>query len=367
MNVSARRSLVGAFVLLSVIGLLRSCDEAREMEATTLGTTPWGYGAFFELVGRVWPETRRVRGTDVAPPEVVWWIRQWALCERRPSAAVEWPLRSWVERGGIAIVALSENVDARCALGRDIVVPARRPLADSGATIEGPGLVARPRALPGLTPAVFEEPGGAWRVRGRANDEPFVIERRLGAGTLVVVADGVFLTNAHLADGDAAPLALELSGAWGPPVFDDGTITHAAGGPVRYLVRSPGAVPLVAVALLGLALVWSGSLVPARRDEPDVRPAPRLDDFVRSLGRLHRESRDWVGLLSRQQGWAIAALAPHLGLPSHAAAERVLARLRVARDPGSAAPLEPGSPVEDREELERRFAAIAALVEDVAT
>jgi hypothetical protein len=232
--------------------------------------------------------------------------------------------------------------------------------------VDGPGVLVRSRELV-RAPRVFEAPGEDWHVRVRANGAPLVIERRLGTGRLVAIADASFLTNAELGRGDAAPLAAELAGAWGPPAFDDGTTERATGGPLGYVVRSAGIVPLIALALVGLVVAWYGALVPPRPPTPDGPPAPQLDDFVRSLGRLHRRSRDWTGLLARHRAWAVAALAPRLGLPPHAPTDAVLARLRTLHGAASAAPLEDATPVSTERDLARRFAAVAAVVEDVVS
>jgi hypothetical protein len=126
-------------------------------------------------------------------------------------------------------------------------------------------------------------------------------------------------------------------------------------------------VPLLALAFASLVVAWHGTLVPPRPAPPDAPPAPQLDDFVRSLGRLHRRSHDWTGLAARHRAWAVAALAPHLGLPANAPADAVLARLRAVHGDAHAAPLEDVGPVGNERELARRFAAVAAVVEEVAT
>jgi hypothetical protein len=369
MSAGARRSLVAAFVLLSVVGLLRSCAQVEEMRPTTLATAPWGFGAFFELAARVFPDATRVRGADVRTPgAAVWWLPRALACQSASATAIApWPLGPWVTAGGTAIVPLPGPGDATCAIGGDVPTPRRTTApAKGGATVDGPGIVARTREL-SSAPRTFVRPAAPWRVRVRANGEPLVIERPLGAGRLVVVADGSFLTNAQLGKADAALLATELAGAWGRPVFDDGTAGRPFGGPSSYLVRSTGGVPLLALALLGLVIAWHGLLVPARAPSPDDRPAPSLDDFVRSLGRLLRGSRDWSGVLARHRAWAVAALAPRLGLPSSAAAEAVLDRLRAARGAASVAPFEDTAPVGSERELRQRLAAVVAVVEEVTT
>lgn len=372
MRPATRRSLIGAFVVLSVVGLLRSCGQVDEMQATTLGTAPWGYGAVYELAARLWPDTRRVKGTDVRPDGVVWWLPRGAACaERSPVGEVPWPLAGWVRAGGTAVIPLPGPGAGVCALGRDLSLPDRTagqvpaPAADHGATVDGAGLVARARELAAL-PRVFRALPADWQVRVRANGGPFVIERPDGAGRLVVIADASFLTNDGLGRDDAALLAADLMAGFGPPAFDDGTAERTSAGALDYVLRSPAALPLVALACLGLLVAWHGMLVPARPPAADGPPAPRLDDFVRSLGRLHRRSGDWRGLLARQRAWAAAALAPRLGLPEHAPPDIVLDRLRTVHGDACAAPFVDDAPIADARELERRLAEVAAVVEEVA-
>src|SRR5262249_2198116 len=145
------------------------------------------------------------------------------------------PAGAFVERGGTLVLPL---------LGRDgggvtVLGTAVPPRAEAPARQQVAGaLVARPRKIAGQ-PLVFTETRD-WTVRAGTGDRPFVLERPLGRGRIVLVADGHFLWNRGLADADAAPLAVDLARAYGAPRFPEGgTGAQVERRTAAYLLRSP--------------------------------------------------------------------------------------------------------------------------------
>jgi len=363
----ARRSLIAAFALLTVAGLLRSCGSVHEMSQTTRSPAPWGFGAFYELCERLWPETRRLDAVETSSTTPVWWLRPAARCGTVDDETDDpWPLRDFVAGGGTAVVPLPLAMEGFCELDTELPLPS---FAQERAEREGP--ITSPdldRDLRTPLPLrVFDVPADPWRVVASVAGAPFVMERRVGSGHVVVLSDPRIFTNAHLGDGDAAPIGAWVASMWGPPAFDDGTAGPSIGGPITFIARSPAAAVIVALALAGLLVVWHGMLVPSRTIVIDDGLAPRLNDVARSFGRLLARSRDLAGILESHRAWAVSTLAPALGLPRHAAPSDVVQRLCLVRGAEEAALLQDESIPTDRAELDRRLAAITTLVEDVTT
>ena len=104
-----------------------------------------------------------------------------------------------------------------------------------------------------------------WEVAATLGERPFALSRALGAGRLVVFAEGRFLENQWLDRGDAAPLAVDLALALGPPIFDErshGLVPSRS--TLGYLARSPALLCFAGLALLALGFAWYGAAEPPR-------------------------------------------------------------------------------------------------------
>ncbi len=193
--------------------------------------------------------------------------------------------------------------------------------------VEG-DLVGEPRRLQGPRLRRFLGDGGL-RVRARVDGAPFVLEKRVGAGRLVVVADGRFLTNAWLDRADAAPLALDLVRAFGVPAFDERS--HGLRREQRalvYLAGSPALPVFGGLVALGLLALWRGSALPRRAVAEADPGAPELERFVDSLATLYARSRDHAQVARRYRELSVARLRRRLGLPPETPARAVVERLR---------------------------------------
>jgi len=183
------------------------------------------------------------------------------------------------------------------------------------------------------TPTPFSrDRKGRERQTGQTDEptrDPFVLERAVGAGRLVVVADGSILSNRWLDRDDAAPLALDLVRGFGVPALDERE--HGLRREQRalvYLAGSPALGVFVGLALLGLLALWRGAALP-RRAVVEVDPsAPELERFVDSLAGLYARSRDYARVAQRYRVLSLARLRRHFGLTPEISGPALLARLR---------------------------------------
>jgi hypothetical protein len=188
-----------------------------------------------------------------------------------------------------------------------------------------------PRTLESPPLLVFQD-AGDWTIRASVDGQPFVLERTVGTGAVVLVADALFLRNAWLDRADAAPLAVDLVHAYGVPQFDErglGTAADESAG--RYLVTSSALPVFVGLAVTGLLFAWGGALVPARRIHDIASEAPRLDTFVDAVARLYARTGDHARVLERYRALTAGRLRRRFGLPPDTPIATLLHRL--ARDP----------------------------------
>jgi len=401
MNVAARVSLAVLVAVLVVLGMLRERDDLQ-VSRTSFGTVPPGYrGAHDVLAALDLPVTRGFAPpARLEPDATVWWLEPEGLCGERPTgtaadgappsmAAAEWPGRAWIEAGGVAVVMLPQAAP-RCPSVAGLELPARvevaapaeptpaatdaerRRLGWLGAdrpaieqAIDGP---LQARTVQGVGLTTFAD-GGAWRVRARVEGRPFLLERDLGRGRLVVVADPAPIQNAWLGAADAAPWLADLVRAFGVPRLDE--YAHglrAEGSAARFLARSPAAGLFLGLAVLGGLVAWRGGMLPPRAAGPDpATAAPVLEPFVDALAALYARSRDYDRVARRYRELAVARLGRHLGLPPGTTHTALLERLQAVRPRAAAEArrlLEPG-PVRSERELRAVARAIDDLMREV--
>lgn len=336
-------------VLLAVAGI-----ENRRLEMdfapTTYGTMPFGYKALFDLLREsgVPAERSIAAAADLPDGATVWWIRPFDLCHRpadddEPRAP--WDGLSWLERGGTALMFLGGGTHPDpCAAIAGFALPARAARSpadgkwaedDPTAEIAGGGgdmrsiegaVVSRPRLLAPPDLATFAD-GGDWTVIATAAERPFALERTVGAGRLVVLADAGFLSNSWLDRADAAPLAMDLVRAFGPPLLDEHEHGHGKAGALEKLTASPAAGVFAGLLLLGAAFAWWGAALPPRTAAGAEAPAPTLADYVDSLAVLYARSGDHAAAAVQYRDFTLAQLRRRLSLPADTPAAAVAARL----------------------------------------
>ena len=234
MSRSGLIALAAAGCLLVLIGQLVPDRQRPELSIGTNGTGPYGSRAVFDLLSELgFPVTRSYAAAgELTPGETMWWIDPPGLCDAREDSPDpgSWPAAPWVQAGGTAMLFLSASAEdsAACTLLEGVVLPhrvaeapavhGRGPHGDFEGTahqVSG-DLVAEPRTIEISTLATFAD-AGDWKVRAVAAERPLVLERTLGKGRIVAVADAGLLRNAWLDRRDAAPFAVDLVRAFGTP------------------------------------------------------------------------------------------------------------------------------------------------------
>ena len=110
------RLIVAMLALLAIVDFCSQREQATT--PSSYGTVPKGHGAVFELLS----ELELVRGRSLAaasrlePGGTIWWIEPSQVCDARIASAgrvdildpdaVRWPVASWIEAGGTAVVLL---------------------------------------------------------------------------------------------------------------------------------------------------------------------------------------------------------------------------------------------------------------------
>jgi hypothetical protein len=330
------RSAIAAALLLMIVGILLP-DGSERATRTSFGTYPHGFRAFFELLLELGFSVERSFDPPdrIAAGSAVWWIEPEALCVAEDETVL-WELTGLLERGGTAVVFPPRD----CARLGALPVPERSARPDaSEAGEEDAEIPTHPQRLeggpgPGLReldapPLLRFEETDDFEVRARLEGAPFILEKRVGEGALVLVADATFLTNGFLDRADAAPLAVDLASHYGVSLVDEFAHgMHRERHPVRYLARSSALPVFAGLALLGLLAFWRGSTLPRRRLEEAPLPAPALDRFVDSLASLYARSRDQGRVAERYRELTLARLRRHFGLPAETPARIIVERLR---------------------------------------
>lgn len=427
----AARSAIAAFFVLVLVGLLWP-RPVPDLHPDSYGRMGHGQRALFELLLELDVEVARslVRRDALPADATVWWVQPWRWCpEARtdqhdaPKAGLEppGPSRAWLEAGGTALVFLPAWVPSdalawvvpetgrrapECAALAGFDLPSRSVgRVVTGDEAEGeaePGAVARwlrgeldrrpvaedhpvqhlvGAALPrsrelrmrplhhfDASTAEIEELG--FQVVVRLGEEPFALERRVGRGRLVVLADAGFLLNRWLDAGDAAPLALDLVRGYGAPRFDERSHGHSdSPDTIAYVAGSPARPVFLGLATLGLLLWAHGSALPRRRVREHDPAAPALEPFVDALAGLYAGSGDHARLAERYREVSLARIRRHYSMPSDLPDGRILARLEREKrlDSDGLAWLAPGGahPVTSAKELRAATARLDALVEEV--
>lgn len=365
MTTAARISVVVLLVGLVLFGLLGE-PAGVQVSHTSFGTVPRGYrGAYEVLAGLALPVRREVvPPSRLEPQATVWWIEPQGLCgddvaertlpgEPGPIGTAGWPGRAWIEAGGTAVVMLPPG-GAACTAVAGLALPARidpdLPAEEGDAArdrkpspadrfyaetagveqeIDGPARVRTIRSA-GLT--TFAE-AGDWQVRARVGALPFLLERALGRGRVVVVADAGPLRNAWLSTADGAPWMIDLVRAFGVPRFDEyshGVRTDS--GAVGFIAGSAAVWLFAGLAVLGSLVAWRGAMLPPRSAATGEAAAPVLDPFVDALADLYARSGDYRRVADRYRDLAVMRLCRRLGLPPGTSPQAVVERLGAGGD-----------------------------------
>jgi hypothetical protein len=341
------------FVLLATAGLL-SRKPDRLFTPTSYGTAPFGYKAALDLMRESeLPAGRNLeRPRDLPERATVWWIEPTTLCDSGEDE--QWSGAGWLERGGTAVVLLpASSGPPLCeSIAGSALPPRLAPLVGAAPTptpgtadlaailgggaegtprpVRGPRLRA-PRNLTMPDIGAFAE-AGDWTMAAEIDGRPFILERQVGEGRLVVVGDARFAANRWLDRADSAPLLMDLVGAYGAPLLDERDHGFgASGGTLSYLWGSPARPAFIGLALLGLTFAWWGAALSPRTAAGDERPAPTLEAYVGSLASLYARATDHAAVAVRYRDFALAQLRRQSALPPDTPAEILIDRLQRQR------------------------------------
>ena len=234
------------------------------------------------------------------------------------------------------------------------------------------------RVLPGPTLAFFDpdDPSvaaiGGWRPLWVEADDltPLALERDVGRGRLVVIADARVLSNGRLARVDSAPFVFDWVRDYGPPWIDEhahGVVPEA--GTFRYLAGSPAWAAGFGLLVLGALVVWRGNAWPKRVVSEFDPEAPTLAAFVDSVARLYSGTRDHARVFERYRAVCLDRIRRALGLSPGTAVEIIVASLRTRaknwpelRDTGLGHLLTKRLPIPGADDLTRNAARLDDLV-----
>jgi hypothetical protein len=234
------------------------------------------------------------------------------------------------------------------------------------------------RILPGPTLAFFSDGDDSveamegWRSLWVEADDltPLALERSVGKGRLVVVADARILSNARLAHVDSAPFVFGWVEQYGRPWIDEhlhGVVPEA--GTFRYLASSPARAAGLGLLLIGVLVVWRGHAWPTRAVSEYDPDAPTLAAFVDSVERLYSGTRDHGRVFERYRAVCLDRIRRALGLAPGSGVEIILTSLRTRasnwpqlRDSGLRHLLTKRLPISSAEDLARNAARLDDLV-----
>lgn len=394
-----RNALLSAavlFLLLVTAGLFAQQPD-RKLTPTSYGTAPHGYKAVADLLEESGLRIERNLAPFNRLPDgaTVWWIEPTSLCggaEAGHEGASPWSGAEWVERGGTAVIFLpAGSGPPACANVAGLALPERleigkveeanpapeaaEQLAKVYAPSDGPprqvrgARVPTPRTLTTTTVGAFADTK-EWTAAAEVEGKPFVLERARGRGRIVVVGDTRFLDNIWLARADAAPLALDLVRAYGPPIIDERDHGFGAtGGGLAYLWRSPARGALLGLLVLGVVFAWWGAAQPPRTADSPGLPAPTLDSYVHSLATLYARARDHAAVAAQYRLFALGQLRRQTGLAPDVPADLVVERLLRQRvlDPAEARLLREPPPVASAAELRQQTLLLDEILRKAAT
>jgi hypothetical protein len=202
------------------------------------------------------------------------------------------------------------------------------------------------------------------------DDTPLALERSIGKGRLVVIADARVLSNGRLGRMDSAPFVFDWVRDYGPPWIDEhahGVVPEA--GTFRYLARSPAWATGLGLLVLGALVVWRGNAWPTRVVQEFDPDSPTLAAYVDSVARLYSGTRDHARVFERYRAVCLDRIRRALGLAPGTGVEIILASLRMRaqnwpalRDSGLGHLLTKTLPIPDADALVRNAARLDDLV-----
>jgi hypothetical protein len=294
-----KRALFSALALaLLLLCLNLSLERNHSLDAsnTSFGVAADGYKAAYDLLSELHFAVTRsyARPNRVPHNRVLWFIVPDFLSPSEgPSEAASKAdtndLMDWIRAGGVAVMMGDPkskwdqlNIEETVSAGGD------------SSTIQG-DFARAARKIPISGFVHFDKIAANSRaVLTSGGGKPFAIDLKIGSGRLVAIADGRFVLNSNLDQGDASVLLVDLARALGTPNFDEHSHGLAMPESTLALLGNPRLLALLGISLM-TALFWIAEQHswPVRKLEvEDHGSAPSIDSFVESLGILYSRAND---------------------------------------------------------------------------
>jgi hypothetical protein len=293
---------------------------------TTFGVGQGGYKAAYELLDGLGFRVSRSfeRPSELQAHGTLWLMSPPFLDSgRKKYKYAAGQVTDWIRAGGTAVVFGSKHTDWK-RLGLSLATAA------GGEQSVVAGDYARaPRDIPIARLMRFKTAPKDAAVLLTAGGAPFAIEKKLGRGRLVAIADDRFIRNSNLDLGDCSVLLMDMARALGAPVFDEWC--HGIAPPaslVEAVAGSRAMLPLLVGMLAAIAWVLEERSWPRRTlaDESD-GSAPTIATFVESLGALYSNTGDPAAVFRAYRSGFLRRMrrkiSPHADISEASLLERV--------------------------------------------
>jgi uncharacterized protein DUF4350 len=278
-------------LLLFCLNLSLERNNSLDASNTSFGVAGDGYKAAYDLLSELhFPVTRSYDRPDRVPHNRVLWfiVPDFLSPAEGASKADVNDLMAWIRAGGIAVMMGDPkskwdqlDVEETVSAGGDSSIV-------QGEFARG----ARKIPIAGLVH--FDKVPAGSRATLTSGGKPFAIDLKIGTGRMVAIADGRFVLNSNLDQGDASVLLVDLAQALGRPDFDEHSHGLAAPESTLALLGNPRLIALLGLTLI-TALLWIAEQHswPVRRlESQDHGSAPSIESFVESLGVLYSRAND---------------------------------------------------------------------------
>jgi hypothetical protein len=326
----------GGFILLTLLAALFGGGPETVGRRTSYDASNSGFRGAYLLLDELGYPVERVRrpgGGEV----------RWVLAPNRVTAKDAQSLDDWIQRGGVALLALEDPALAE-HLGLPVSIKnAERPGSSppSGRSSPGAGSSVPARALDVATihagPVEVSGPPGQ-RTWGEIDGHPLVTIYTRGRGQVWLLSRPDVFSNANLRRDDNAVLACRLAEAMlherpgGKLAFDE--YVHGLRdrpGVTELLLRPPVLGVTLQVLLLSALALWrSGVRFGALRSVP---PPPRRskEEFLDAMAELLNRNGNRAAAFCAVRDALLRRFEDLLGLPTGTPVEQIVAELERRR------------------------------------
>jgi hypothetical protein len=323
-------SVIAALLLIFMLNLWLMPAASLKQSETSFGMGPYGYKAAYDLLTELGLNVMRshLPPWDVSHSRTEWYVSPDFLEPFKNQGGAEAnEVLKWIRAGGTAIILggiesdwTRLGIDSGTSVGAD------------NSTISG-SIAREPHhiAIAGLL-SFKSAPRNADTIL-TSGKHPFAFVIRLGAGRLVAVADGRFIFNSKLGDGDASILLVNLVSAFGPPTFDEWSHGMGADGSVIATLATSRAMLPIAIGVLVVMLWMLEQRTWPRRtlDDAADEPAPSISSFIDSLGVIYARAGDTRGAFEAYRGGFLRRLRSSLFPRAEISDETLMKRLAADR------------------------------------